>query len=408
LNRRIVPIFLAFLCMGFVDGVGTFVGLAKQNFPHISIFVANLLPFVAFIGFGILSVPMGLLQDRTSKKTILLIGLIIALVGALIAFSGLKEYWLFLATVFLLGTGASVLQVAGNPIMRDVSGPEKYPRNLSIGQSIKAIGSLSGALVAVITIAGRWQGVDWQILFKIYTAILLLTVVLVALTKVPEQKDERSHSASFASCLALLSNPFILMMVLGIFVYVGTEVCISSGVTVYLGSEGAGGSSVTDWLKAHLGLAIDAKTVGFVANALFFILLFIGRSSGSVLLNWMSAAKLLVATVLVTIVGLLGLLLIHDQTAALVSIVLAGIGCANIFPLIFSITVNHMPERSNEISGLMVTAIVGGAFLPPLMGLLADHTSVSTGFLVPLACAFYLLLAGIVSLKLSAAASGAA
>ncbi len=252
--------------------------------------------------------------------------------------------------------------------MRDVSGPEKYPRNLSIGQSIKAIGSLSGALVAVITIAGRWQGVDWQILFKIYTAILLLTVVLVALTRISERRDETAGSASFASCLSLLSNPFVLMMVLGIFVYVGAEVCISSGVNLYLGSEATGGSSLTDWLKGHLGVAVDTKTVGPLANALFFILLFVGRSSGSVVLNWISAAKLLVATVLLCIVGLLGLLLVHDQTAALVSVVLAGIGCANIFPLIFSITVNRMPERTNEISGLMVTAIVGGAVSAPLDG----------------------------------------
>jgi fucose permease len=392
--------------MGFVDGVGVFVGLAQDQF-HLSNFVANLLPFVAFIGFGVLSIPMGLLQDRTSKKTILLTGLLIALIGAAISFSGLTEYPLFLATVFLLGAGASVLQVAGNPIMRDVSGPEKYPRNLSIGQSIKAIGSLSGAFVAVLTIAAKWQGVDWKILFKVYAATLLVTVILVALTKIQERKNDGAGAATFASCLALLGEPFILMMVLGIFIYVGTEVCISSGVTTYLKSDALGNSSVTDWLKSRVGLEIDKKTVGYVANALFILLILIGRSAGSVMLNWMSATKLLVATVLVTIAGLLGLILIHDQTAALASIMLAGIGCANIFPLIFSITVNRMPERSNEISGLMVTAIVGGAALPPLMGLLADRTSPSIGFLVPLACAVYLFVAALICLKKPAARTAA-
>ena len=125
MNRRVIPIFLAFLCMGFVDGVGVFVGLAKAQF-QLSNFMANLLPFVAFIGFGVLSVPMGLLQDGTSR-TILLIGLIIALIGTAISFSGLTEYPLFLVTVFLFGTGTSVLQVAGNPIMRDVSVHENVP-----------------------------------------------------------------------------------------------------------------------------------------------------------------------------------------------------------------------------------------------------------------------------------------
>jgi fucose permease len=85
---------------------------------------------------------------------------------------------------------------------------------------------------------------------------------------------------------------------------------------------------------------------------------------------------------------------------AIASIVLVGLGFANIFPLVFSIAVNRMPERSNEISGLMVTAIVGGAILPPMMGLLADATSVTIGFLVPLACALYLTYVSLVSLKL--------
>ena len=96
---------------------------------------------------------------------------------------------------------------------------------------------------------------------------------------------------------------------------------------------------------------------------------------------------------------MLGLLLVNNLSLAIVSIALAGIGCANIFPLIFSITINKMPERTNEISGLMVTAIVGGAFLPLLMGFVTDKTSVTMGFAVPLACTLYLLFVSLVSLK---------
>ena len=164
-------------------------------------------------------------------------------------------------------------------------------------------------------------------------------------------------------------------------------------------SDAMRNSSVIDWLKEHFGFVVSKKTMGLLSTAMFGLLILVGRSLGAVVLNWISATKLLVATVLVAIAGLLGLVLVHHQAAVVASVVLAGLGCANIFPLIFSITVNRMPERSNEISGLMVTAIVGGALLPLLMGLLADATSNSTGFLVPLGCAVYLLIVGLVCLK---------
>jgi len=92
--------------------------------------------------------------------------------------------------------------------------------------------------------------------------------------------------------------------------------------------------------------------------------------------------------------SLIGLVLMFtgDQTITFISIILIGLGFANIFPLIFSITVDKMPERSNELSGLMVTAIVGGAFIPPLMGYVADLTSVLVGFIIPLLAVVYILI----------------
>jgi fucose permease len=119
---------------------------------------------------------------------------------------------------------------------------------------------------------------------------------------------------------------------------------------------------------------------------------------GSVVLNWISARKLFLITMAVSILGLLGLLTAPNEAIAIAAIVVVGLGFANVFPLVFSIAVDHMPERSNEISGLMVTAIVGGALVPPLMGLLADHTSVRLGLLVPLGCALYLAYVSLASL----------
>jgi FHS family L-fucose permease-like MFS transporter len=388
MNRRTIPIFLAFLCMGFLDFfTGSFVGLAQKEFG-LSLFVAQLIPFVGLIMFGVLSIPVGLLQDRTGKKSILVLGLGIALAGMVIPLFGLTPYLLFLA-VFLLGAGVAVMQVAGNPIVRDVSAAEKYSRNLSLGQFIKAIGSVSGSLI--VPVAVSWWNKDWRVLIPVYAVTLLGTVILLGATKIEEQRDESRKPATFLSCLALLSNRYILAMVAGIFVYVGAEVCISNQVPIYLNKR----------------FDIKLETWSVLGNAFFFFWLLTGRFLGAVVLNWISAKKFLVLTVLVAIVGLLGLLLAPDWKVAIVGITLAGLGCANVFPLIFSITIDSMPQRSNEISGLMVTAIVGGAFLPPLMGLLVDRTSVTLGeptsvtlgFLVPLACCLYLVYVALFSLK---------
>ncbi|MGB4329061.1 MAG: MFS transporter, partial [Tenuifilum sp.] len=185
MNRKTFAILLAFLCMGFGDAVGPFVGLAKEQFA-LSNFEAQLIAFMGFIMFGLLSVPMGLVQDRTGKKFVLMLGLSIALVGLVLPLFGLSSYALFLLTILLLGAGAAILQVAGNPIMRDVSEPGKYSRNLSFGQFIKAIGSLSGSLIPFA--AAKWMGMDWKVLFPIYVASLLITLIIIAFTRIQEVK----------------------------------------------------------------------------------------------------------------------------------------------------------------------------------------------------------------------------
>jgi MFS transporter, FHS family, L-fucose permease len=379
MKNKFFPVLLAFLCMGFGDAVGPFVGLAKDQFV-LSNFEAQLIAFIGFIMFGILSIPMGIYQDRKGKKIVLLMGLILAFIGLLIPNFGLSNYSLFLLTILLLGAGASILQVAGNPIMRDVSAPGKYSRNLSLGQFIKAIGSLSGSLIPFA--AAKWFGMDWKILFPIYSAALLLTIVIIGLVRIDEQKEEKSNSATLGSCFSLLSNRYILMMVLGIFLYVGAEVCMSSGIPIYLSNN----------------YGIEIKTWGLLGNAFFFISILTGRFFGSVILNWISAKRFFIITVILSFAGLLGIF-IHNQVIAVISIFLTGISFANVFPLIFSITIENFPERTNEISGLMVSAIVGGAIVPPLMGLVADSFSVTAGFIVPLLCMIYILYTSIVSFK---------
>ncbi len=373
---RTFPVFLAFLAMGFGDAVGPFVSLAKDQF-HLSYAVASLIPFVGFSMFGLLSVPMGVFQDRRGKKTVLVLGLAIALVGMLNASFGLTTFVRFLLTVLLLDAGAAILQVAGNPIMRDVSAPGKYARNLSLGQFVKAIGSLSGPLIPLV--AKRYFHASWQVMFPIYAVALAITVLAVSTLHVKEDTGERK-ATTFSSCLALLNNRYVLAMVGAIFFYVGAEVCMSANIPAFLKEQ----------------FNIDIASLGLLGTGLFFTALTLGRFSGVVILNWMAPRKFLALTCAVSIVGLLGLFVPVAAIAAAACFV-TGLGFANIFPLVFSTAVDAMPQHANPLSGLMVTAIVGGAILPPLMGLVADHSSVMIGFVVPLAAIVYITAVGVLA-----------
>ena len=368
MRLRTLPVFLAFLAMGFGDAVGPFVSLAKNEF-QLSNTVATLTPFVGFSMFGLLSVPFGVFQDKRGKKFVLMTGLCVILVGLLNATFGLDSFARFLLTVLLVGAGAAILQVAGNPIMRDVSSEGKYSRNLSLGQFVKAIGSLSGPVIPVA--AARFFGASWKVIFPIYAVAILVTLLAVAALRI-DRKESEHQAATLASCLALLKNGYILAMVSAIFLYVGAEVCVSAGIPLYLKER----------------FNIDINRVGLLGTGLFFTALTIGRLSGGVILNWMAPRKFFLLTCATSVAGLLGLWAPY-RTLAVASFFLAGLGFANIFPLVFSLAVESLPERANELSGLMVTAIVGGAFLPPLMGLAADHSTVQISFLVPLAAILY-------------------
>jgi fucose permease len=368
------PIFLAFLCMGFGDVVGPLTSQLQEAY-ELTNFAAGLVTFMGFIMFGLLSVPLGIYQDRKGKKFVLQMGLVAAIIGLLLPILGnYSSFVLLLGALLLLGTGATMLQVAGNPIMRDVSPEGKYSRNLSFGQFVKAIGSLSGALIPLM--AFKFWEMDWKLLFPVYSVLVILTLVYLLVTKIYEKKDENASPASFKSCIGLLKNPYVLTMVLGIFLYVGSEVSMSAKLPNYLAEK----------------FNFDIKELGLWGTLFFFLALMAGRFAGGVILNWFSPKKFLTITTLIALLGIAGLYAASTSTLGFISIAVIGLGFANIFPLIFSITIDKMPERSNEISGLMVTAIIGGAFVPLAFGAVADAFSLMAGFVVPAICMFYIFI----------------
>jgi len=355
--------------------------------------MASLLPMLAYIMYGVLSVPIGLLQDKKGKKFVLNFGLTIALLGLIIPiFSGMYgkmvvdgssmiQFYKILMAILLLGAGGSILQVSGNPIMRDISEEGHYSKNLSLAQSFITIGSSMGFIIPVIML--RAFGLDWSILFPLFACIVLISFVLLNTFKITEKKMEDDHHASFKSCFKLLGNGYVLAMVLGLFVYCGLEISMSAHVPILL--------------REKFGISVEKMGL-LISWSLFYLPILAGRFLGSLILSRIRPRRLLLFTVLMALAGLF-LIFSSSFTLTLIGIFLVGLGFANIFPLIFSITIEHMPEHTNELSGLMVSAIAGGAFIPPVMGMVVDLTSIQTAFVVPVLCVLYLLFVAIINNK---------
>jgi fucose permease len=222
-------------------------------------------------------------------------------------------------------------------------------------------------------IAARWFGASWSVIFPIYSVAVLATLLAMTPLKVAEERADRKPT-TIGSSLALLKNGYVAMMVIALFLYVGAEVSVSAGIPLYLKER----------------FQVDINKIGLLGTGLFFLALIIGRFSGGVILNWMKPAVFLVVTCVLSVAGLLGMF-VPSEPAAVVSFFVIGLGFANVFPLIFSTVIDRFPEDANPLSGLMVMAIVGGAVLPPLMGLVADGLhSVQLSFLVPLGALLYI------------------
>ncbi len=385
--KRAWPVFLVFLAMGFGDVVGPLVALVKDTF-QVSDFVARLVPFTGFLMFFLLSVPMGLVQDRRGKKFVLLLGLAVALAGAVlpilagmygkaeVAAGDLTKFYVVLASILLLCAGATILQVCGNPVMRDVSAEGKFSSNLSLAQSVKAVGSSMGFLL--LPLVAKPLGLDWSVQFPIFAGALLVALAAcLPLQLKAEVRDPNSRPATMASCFALFGkNTFILTMVLGIFFYVGAEVCFGSSVPLLLKEK----------------FKMDLSQSLWMSWSLVFLPILVGRFVGGLVLRVIKPALFLKLTCVLSLAGI-ALVFSGNQPLTYTGIVLATLGFANIFPLIFSIAVDALPERANEISGLMISAIAGGAVLPPLMGLVVDCCGKNqiAGFAVPFAAVVYIL-----------------
>jgi fucose permease len=382
MKLKTFPIFMAFLVMGVADAMGPMSDAVKTQY-ELSNVMATLLSFFVFIAFAAFSVPGGLLAARIGMKKLLLLGLGLNAAAMLVPSLMAPGFALLLFCIFVLGIGTTFLQVAGNPIMREVSGEGAYSRNLSFAQGFKGLGSTAATyLVTAVTAIALFDKMGWRGTFPVFFVLMAAAFVFVSFVKVEEPKPD--VPPSIASSLSLLKEPVFAMAVLGIFLYVGAEVCMARFLFPGLKEMG-----------------MDEATAGRYGPALFFALLTVGRIGGGVVLSKVQPRPAFRVSALMGAVGA-GLLMTGNTSLAIGGVILGGLGFANIWPLLFSITVEEKPERAGELSGLMCMAISGGALVPLVMGGLVDAGMNAVSFVVPLVCFIYLFVLSLKGGKISA------
>lgn len=380
----LLPVLLSFFVVSFIDLVGTGVDELKQE-SEIPTYILQLIPFVAFIWFFLLSVPVGVWQDKAGKKKVLNYGLLLTAAGLVLPVLG-NNLPVVLCAFSLLGIGNTILQVSANPLLVDVVPAHRSSSYLSFSQFIKALGSMVGPFFAgmigpwIARLIGDDSPGAWRYGLYLFALITLLSWAWLSLVRIEESKPDR-EPASLRSCLGLLGNPFVLMMVLGIFVVVGIDVAMNSNIGTFL--------------SAKLGVGDEASKY---AKSLYFLAKMIGTFTGALLLARISSGKFLLGSSILLALALAALAFTPSETSSWIIILVISLGASNIFPLIFSISVARMPDRANEISGLMMMAISGGGVIPFLVAY-AMSAWINGGIIVLLGCTVYLIIISLRALK---------
>lgn len=348
--RKILPVMFGFFIMGFVDIVGVSTSYVKNDFAGMNDTMVNLISLSCFLWFFLLSIPTGMLMNRIGRKKTVLLSFalhVAAMIVPLIAY----DFTAVLIAFALIGIGNTLLQVSLNPLVTNVIAGDKLTGTLTLGQFVKAVSSFLGPIIAA-AVTGSFLG--WKMIFPIYAAISLLALVWLWLTPIAEQKVA-SADISIGHTFSLLKDKYIVAFFIGILVLVGVDV--GMGITF------------PKLLMERCNLPLTDAGMG---NSVYFLARTVGAFLGGILLMKLPERKFFTASVFVAMTGLVGMIFLHGLWAILACVAIFGVGYANLFSIIFSISMQRVPERANEVSALLIVGVAGGAVIPPVLGVITD------------------------------------
>lgn len=376
----IVPVMFCFFAMGFVDLVGIASNYVKEDLA-LNDSTANILPSLVFFWFLIFSVPTGMLMNRIGRKNTVLLSLLVTLASLLMPLID-ESFTVMLVAFSLLGIGNALMQTSLNPLISSIISGKHLASTLTFGQFIKAIASFLAPYLAMwgATAAMPSFGFGWKVLFAIYLVVGIAATLLLWATPIDEG-GQRDSASGFADCLRLLGKPVVLLSFVGIMCHVGIDV----------------GSNTTapKILMERLGMTLNEAAF---ATSLYFIFRTVGCLTGSFILRVMNHRAFFTVSILMMALSMAGLAFGTSEAVLYTAIALVGYGNSNVFSLVYSQALLSVPDRQNEVSGLMIMGLFGGTVFPLLMGFAADAAG-QTGAVAVMAVGVAYLLTFIKNIK---------
>lgn len=369
--KELVPIFLAFFVMGFVDIVGVSTSFVKNDFG-LNNTLANMLPVMVFVWFAVCSLPTGVFMGYIGRRRTVLLSLGLTTISMLLPLI----YYSFPTVLFafmLLGISNTVLQVSLNPLLLDVVTKNKVTSTLTLGMFIKAISSTLGPIIVSAAVG---LGGYWSLAFIAYAIISFLSCLWLALTPIKEVSTTDRQQPKFSDIFILFKDHKLLVSFSIIALSVGFEISLMTAVPKYFAEQ--------------CNMPLEKGSLGC---SVYFAARTLGTLLGSIVLTRFSAIKFLIGNLVLAIVTFITFILTSNVEVLFVTLFLIGFTCANIFPIVYSQALQSNPNKANEISAMMIMGVAGGAILPVIMGLLTDLSNQWGGLFVPFAALVYILVA---------------
>ncbi len=368
----VLPVLFGFFVMGFCDIVGISSDYVQRTFNWSST-MTGFVPSMVFIWFLFLGIPVGNQMNKWGRKNTVLISMAITVLGMILPLLVYNSATCIVAYA-LLGIGNAILQVSLNPLLNNVITNKAFlTSSLTAGQVIKAVSSLVGPEIVLLAVA-HFGDDKWYYCFPILGAITLLSAIWLMMTPIKrEETIAQSENLSMGDTFALLKDRTILLLFLGIFFIVGVDVA-----TNFISSK---------LMAVRFGWTMEQ--VKF-APQVYFLSRTIGALLGAFLLARIAEMKYFRVNILLCIISLLVLILVENDIVNLICIGGVGFFASSVFSIIYSMAFQARPEKANQISGLMITAVAGGGVVTPAIGYAIGTVGIIGGVFVILFCVLYL------------------
>ncbi len=390
-----------FLLWGFAHGFLDVLDKHFQDLLHVSKAQSGFVQFSLYIGYLAMAIPAGLFIKKQGYQRGIIFGLILFAIGAFLFYPAAKfeAFIPFLLALFVIACGLAFLETAANPYSTVLGSKEGAARRINISQSFNGLGWILGPLIGGLMIfgteaEGEYDKFDSLVMPYMAIGCIVVVVAIIFLTiKLPEIKEEKgSEVLEDPPMRNLLKHPAFIVAVIAQFLYVAAQTGTNSFFINYVIDAIPDAKTPVSGMMDHLGYfgeffmpRNDEQAASLILAIGGMGAFWVGRLSGSYFMKFIAPQRLLAIYAIVNTI-LVGIVIMDIGWTSVVALFSTYFFMSVMFPTIFALGIADLGTLTKKGSSFLVMAVAGGAFCPPVMGLIADHSKMATGFVIPLFC----------------------